>query len=445
MSTFSGTRSDGVLDIDSVLVQEANRIGADIHAENVHTSPWMDLIPKGNFPEGMGYRLQSLIYERALPTNAAQDTIGLTWGDFAGPSGFKSGQDHSASVTGTAGLLNDSVSDYHGPLANADAGGGADTGPSRIDWQKRLEPYSLKRATVWSPEINVDDLRFAAHRNEQLSASFDALAEGVRYGWEERYRDEYQRICNFVVECIASTNASLTAIAAGAGSTDDKFDNGIPGTTLNIGNGVLDKIYNALVRGGAGKKAYGMENGRPIFGLVLSSEASYTLMTESNIRTDVNESSRVDELLAPLGVSKGFRGFYHIIDDLAPRYRVASSDTGYTNGDFFRVEPYTISSNVIIPNSAYEAVTAKFEVAFVLHKEVMEALIPNPVSGASGVTFDPVDYSGKFHWVNIKSVDLNPLGTVGNFLGVLASATKPLKTKFGYAIIYDRTHATAAA
>ena len=168
MSTFSGARTDGVMDIDSVLVQEANRIGADIHAENVHTSPWLDLIPKGNFPEGMGYRLQSLIYERALPTNAAQDTIGLSWGDFAGPSGFKSGQDHSGQVTGTAGLLNDSVSDYHGPLANADSGGDANTVPSRIDWQKRLEPYSLKRATVLSPEINVDDLRFAAHRSEQL-------------------------------------------------------------------------------------------------------------------------------------------------------------------------------------------------------------------------------------------------------------------------------------
>ena len=446
MSTFSGARTDGVMDIDSVLVQEANRIGADIHAENVHTSPWLDLIPKGNFPEGMGYRLQSLIYERALPTNAAQDTIGLSWGDFAGPSGFKSGQDHSGQVTGTAGLLNDSVSDYHGPLANADSGGDANTGPSRIDWQKRLEPYSLKRATVWSPEINVDDLRFAAHRSEQLSASFDALAEGVRYGWEERYRDEYQRVCNFAIECKAATDVTRTSLSGGAGTTADKFDNGVPDSTLNIGNGVLDKIYNAMIRAGGGKKAYGMENGRPVFALVLSSEASYTLMTESNIRTDVNESSRVDELLAPLGVSKGFRGFYHIIDDLAPRYRLATGgDTGYSSGDFFRVEPYTISSNVIVPNSAYEAATAKFEVAFVLHKEVMESLIPNHVSGSNGVTFDPVDYSGKFHWVNIKSVDLNPLGTVGNFLGVLASATKPLKTKFGYAIIFDRTNATAAA
>ena len=58
MSTFSGTRTDGLDQINAVLEQEANRIGSDIHAENVHISPWLDLIPKGTFPEGMGYRLQ---------------------------------------------------------------------------------------------------------------------------------------------------------------------------------------------------------------------------------------------------------------------------------------------------------------------------------------------------------------------------------------------------
>ena len=445
MSTFSGTRTTGLADIDAVLVQEANRIGSDIHAENVHTSPWIDLIPKGSFPEGMGYRLQSLIYERALPTNSAQNAIGLTWGDFAGPSGLQSGQDNSGQVSGTSGLLNDTVTDFHGPLANDATGGAASTNPSRIDWQKRLEPYSLKRAVVWSPEINVDDLRFAAHRAEQLSASFDALAEGVRYGWEERYRDEYQRVVYHVVECLtAGTNVAQASVTGG--DATDRFDNGVPGGTLaNISNAILDRIYNALVRGGAAKNSWGLENGRPQFALISSSTASYTLQTESGIRTDFRESSRVDELLAPLGVSKGFRGFYHIIDDLAPRYRVASSDAGYTNGDYLRVEPYTISSGVIVPNSAYEEVTAKYEVAHVLHKDVMQSLIPNPISSQQGLTFDPVDYSGKFHWVNIKSVDLNPLGTIGNFLGVLASATKPLKTRFGYALIYDRTSATAAA
>lgn len=445
MSTFSGTRTDGLEEINAVLTQEANRIGSDIHQENVHVSPWLDLIPKGKFPEGMGYRLQSLIYERSLPTNAAGDTIGLTWGDFAGPSSNVSGQDHSAQVSGSAALLNDSVSDFHGPLANDAQGSSATTNPSRVDWRKRLEPYSLKRATVWSPEINVDDLRFAAHTSEQLSASFEALAEAVRYGWEERYRDEYQRVVHHVVECLASgTNISATSVTGA--DADDRFENGAPaGTIVNISHAVLDRIYNALNRAGAGKDAWGRSGAQAIYGLVISSEGSRTLETESEFRQDLRDSSKVDSLLEPLGVSKSIRGFYHIIDDLAPRYRAASSDAGYTDGDYLRVEPYDFDSGIIVPNSAYEAATAKYEVAFVLHKKVMESLIPNPVANQQGLTFDPVDYSGKFHWVNIKSIDLNPLGTIGNFLGVLASATKPLKTRFGYAIIYDRLSSTAAA
>lgn len=442
MSTFTGERTDFTGDIDNVLIHEADRIGYDIHRENVHTSPWIDLTPKGVFPEGMGYRMQSLIYERSLPTNAAGDTLGLTWGDFTASS-LVTGRDNSVQVQGANGLLNGSTVDTLGPLNNQSAGG-ADVPPAHIDWQKRLEPYSLQRATVQSPEINVEELRFAAHQQEQLTAAFDALAEGVRYSWEERYRDEYQRVARQVVECLsAGTDVSQTTVTGGDAS--DRFDNGVPNANVaNISNAVLDRIYNKLVRSGGGRNPWGRENGRPVFGLVCSSEASYQLMTESEIRTDVRESSRVDELLAPLGVMKGFRGFYHIVDDLAPRYRAADGDAGYTAGDYVRIEPFTIASNVVVPNGEYESTDAKYEVAYVLHKEVMCSLIPNPVAGVKDAKFDPVDYSGKFHWLNIKSVDLNPLGTVGHFLGVLASATKPLKTQFGFALIYDRTSTTAA-
>lgn len=443
MPTFSGDRTDYTGDIDAVLIAEADRIGSDIYAENVHTSPWIDLTPKGQFPDGMGHRMQSLIYERSLPTNAAGTSLGLTWGDF-NASALASGNDNSGQVSGANGLINGSIVDTVGPLNNQTAGG-ANVPPSRISWQKRLEPYTLKRATVESPEINVEDLRFSAYQNEQLTAAFDALAEGVRYSWEERYRDEYQRVCYHAVECLsAGTNISQTSVTGG--DAEDRFDNGAPNANVaNLSNGVLDKIYNKLTRSGAGKNAWGRENGRPVYGLICSSEASYRLMTESEIRTDVRESSKVDDLLAPLGISKGFRGFYHIVDDLAPRYRVAASDSGYTNGDYVRVEPYTIAGQTIVPNSEYEADSAKFEVAFVLHKDVMCSLIPNPHPGAKEAKFDPIDYSGKFHWLNIKSVDLNPLGSVGHFLGVLASATKPVKTRFGFAIIYDRTSTTSAA
>ena len=74
----------------------------------------------------------------------------------------------------------------------------------------------------------------------------------------------------------------------------------------------------------------------------------------------------------------------------------------------------------------------------------MESQIPSPNVGGPGVTFDPVDYKGKFGWYNIQDEILNPDKTVGFFRGILASASKPIKTEFGYVILFDRTSATPA-
>ena len=55
--------------INTILAEEANRIGNDVHQRMMHTSPWIDLIKKSAFPDGMGYQLTTLIYDRTLPTS----------------------------------------------------------------------------------------------------------------------------------------------------------------------------------------------------------------------------------------------------------------------------------------------------------------------------------------------------------------------------------------
>ena len=106
------------------------------------------------------------------------------------------------------------------------------------------------------------------------------------------------------------------------------------------------------------------------------------------------------------------------------------------------IPPYSVDGGKATPNGDYES--AEYEVAFILHPEVCEAQIPNPLSGGNGLSFDPVNYRGKFDWKNIANEVTNPDGTVGFFRGVLASATKPIKTEFGYAIIFKRTSSTPA-
>lgn len=444
MAGSFNTGTTAVAVINDILTQEANRIGSDIYKDTLHTSPWTTLIKQSAFPDSMGYQMQTLIYDRALPlksgTLASSPIIGLNWNalsaNFAANtnSGFSTGQ--SLDLVGPSG----------------DSGGSASK--STVDFTRRLKAYSLSRAVVESPRLNIEDLRFAAYRTEQLRAIMDLLKEVTRNSWENRYRDEFDKLALNIVLCkssgttpdaTAANEGKQTWAATGAAASTSKagdVDAGTDGADIdaNISNKILDRIYFQLVRGGAGSKSYGRENGRPVFALIASSEASYALQTEAGFRDDVRyNSSKVSDLIAPLGVEKAFRGFYHLIDDLAPRL----SFNGTTDA-FERVEPYTVTGGIVIPNPSYES--AEFEVAYVMTDEVMEALVPNPLSsGGAGVNFNPINYKGDFKWTNIPDVELNPDGSIGFFRGILASASKPIKTAFGYSIVFKRTTSVPAA
>ena len=327
--------------------------------------------------------------------------------------------------------------------------GEASTDVNLIDFTKTLKSYSLERAIIESPRISVEELLFAAHRTEQLRAIMDILKDATRNIWEQRYREQYGTQCDNIVYCKTASSTTQTGIegtALNAIDVDlgDGSDDGTLDVTANISNKIMDDIYFKLVRAGAGVNAYGRENGRPVFSVVLSSEASYQLQTEAGFRDDVRyNSAKVSELIAPLGVEKSCRGFYHLCDDLAPRFSGFDTSTDLLT----EVLPYkhdtTSDAEKIITNTAYE--TADYEAAFVLVDNVMESLIPAPITNANGLSFDPVNYKGDFKWTNIPDVTLNPDRTIGFFRGILASASKPIKTNFGYVVLFKRYSSTPAA
>jgi len=440
--------STGLDNINTLLAEEANRIGSDIYKATLHTSPWMDLIKKSAFPDEMGYQLTSLVYDRSIPhTNDNGSSAGVLWQDVAVAQASANAFGTTSKVLGEQNI-EDAVTDFQGGR-----GASGTTNRAYVQFSKKMKQYNLKKASIESPNIGLDDLRFAAQRQSQLSAIMDLMAESTRYTWENRYRDEFDRLSANVVPCLSASTKILSTIDADTDSTaDDLFEgknvadldfatsgagNSDVTPSANISNAVLDKIYYSLIRKGAGNNAYGRENGRPVFALVCSSEASYQLQTEAGFRDDVRyNAAKVSDLIAPLGIEKSFRGFYHLVDDLAPRFSISGSTTT-------RVDPYTISGGITSVNGSYD--DAEYEVAYVLHPEVMESQIPNPFTGGNGISFDATQYTGDFKWLNIPDRNTNPDGSIGFFRGVLASASKPIKTDFGYAIIFKRTSSTPAA
>ena len=430
----------GLTAINTILAEEANRIGQDIYKRTIHTSPWMDLIKQSAFPDGMGYQLTTLVYDRTIPTQTAGGSdAGVRWTAL----GTVNGSANSFNTSSQDQLLKDAATNVQGARGT----GGSTDNRSYVQFSKQLKNYSIQRAVIESPRISLEDLRFAAYRQEQLRAIMDLMTESSRYTWENRYRDEYDKTSANYILCKATGTAIVSTSKEGKNTFDnggtlgtDYVDFGASGDLpdANVSNKIFDNVYFQLVRKGAASESYGKENGRPVFAVVLSSEASYALQTEAGFRDDVRyNNAKVSELIAPLGVEKSFRGFYHLIDDLAPRF----TDAG--NGAFTRVQPYTVASGITSYNTSYD--TAGYEAAYVIHPQVMESQIPNPFSGSNGLTFNPLNYRGDFKWTNIADEVKNPDGTNGFFRGILASATKPIKTEFGYAILFKRTSTTPAA
>lgn len=97
-----------------------------------------------------------------------------------------------------------------------------------------------------------------------------------------------------------------------------------------------------------------------------------------------------------------------------------------------------------VENTSYN--TAPYEMSFILHPEVMEALTRNSTTSlGNGTKFDPTTAIGDFKFQNIPNEATNPDGTFGYFRGILEFASKPWKTQYGWAIMHRRPDPTVLA
>jgi hypothetical protein len=343
-------------------------ISSDIYRRSVDTSVWLKLIQQEAWPEGMGDTISVLTYERTLPTtNNVWSTLSV------------------------------------------DVAGGASTAfvpqATRIEVAQTLRSYGLQKTAVESMNILMEDALFSFRMQEQLKSIYDNLVDNVAYLWQKRYRDEYRRLCGHKV-IAAYTNSGILWDTAGADyPTDILATTGSGGVNLatraneNIGTltqGLLNVLYLQLIREGGGNKPMGRENGRPIFTLVCSPEASDGLIRlNAGTRDDFRYSSSVNELLKPLGVERSFRGFYHLNDVQVPRYNLVLAAPTITT---LRVDSFdavsrtgvitttgTASLDYLVPGQKFNVTTATANQGGLVTKGVI--LSKSGAQGAGTFTF----------------------------------------------------------
>jgi len=452
------------LNIEQVLINEANRIGPDIYRKTLNTSPWLKLVKKDVWPDEMGDTVRVLTYERSLPSNS------LNWSQISVDGVFS----RDGSYPNNTSVISSNSAANILPSAQ------------RIEFAQTLRAYNLTHTAIESPKLSVNDLRFSLKRKEQLSNIFAILQENTSYAWQDRYRDEYVRIAQNKINAVGSSGALVQNVG------DGSVFNSATLPTLPLTQGILDRVYMKLIRDGAGNNPLDRENARPVFGAIISSEASRNLIaTSTDIRQDYRWSDSKNELLAPLGISRSYAGFFHLVDDWLPRHDAVTitsanagattltvtanslavgdqlSGTGIAHGTFVvavptsttvtlsaattattgtrvyvRRLPYkavaTTQGNKFDINPAYEA--AEFEDSIVFHQDVFTNLVPKPITSAgSNVTFDAVSYMGDFKWKNIPHATENPDGTIGFFRAVLSAGSKPIRPEWGTVIRAKRS------
>lgn len=383
-----------MLNVEQLLIQQEDMIGPDIYRRTVDTSGWLKLVPQERWPDGMGEEIKVLTFERSL----AADTD--TW----------------STLTANDGTDNNCV-----PPATV------------VNFAQRFRTFNLAAKAVESPPICVNDVRVAFQFKEQLRNMYDILVENVAYMWKQRHRGEYVRLAEHKV------------VAAMNGTTlyDASTDYNGQAATSKLTQGILDWARMRLIRDGAGAAAAGRENGAPVFTLICSPETSYDIIRQN--ADDIKyTTAKVNELYAPLGVERSYRGFYHVVDTFPRRFEL-------TDGAYVEVKPYVANTDLdeadqeaavekgdhYVINPEYE--TATYEESIIFIKDVYHAMVPGTITSPGGnVTFDPQQYRGEFKWRNIIDRTDNPDGTWGFFRGILQCGSKPIHPQWGYGIIHLR-------
>lgn len=371
--------------ISSQLAIESGRIGKKIYRETVDTSPWLKLIKKETWPDGMGYNISVQLYNRSFTTTVPD------WTPMTGPTGSGSG------------ICLDT--------------------PDQLTSGSTLTTYGLEMKNLRSDPFCAEFLRFDFEVEEQLKNVLENFRDNVRIYWADFHRTHYTSVCQNKVIANGSLSSGTTSFPAPTGDVSP------------LTFGMLKVIYRQLILKGGGTNPLGREGGGPAFGLVTGMETIEQLIHDNAaIVQDINFSSQANSLLAPLGVDRTYRGWYFIQDDFPKRW-------DYVDGAWLERWPFSDSVAVTFGTStpvSTEYEEAEYEDAYVIHPETAVMMVPQPITSFGSLTkFNPVDYMGMFKWSNFESED-NLWGQIGTYIARLAAGYKPVRPNLGYVIRHKR-------
>lgn len=361
------------------------QMAAETYSLKFGEDPWLTFPEQVPFPVGQGNTINTMVGQRTRPTSDQ------AWAAV----GTSNGEDYNSCV---------------GPRV-------------QVPWAYDLVQASLFQKTLESGWFCYTDLMTAWNAREQIRLYSTQFQDNVRDQISRYFRDSFQTYAQHKV--VATT---------GLPEDDSDFPSVYP--TSNLTNGILQTLRQRIKRDGAHGDGTSDVRG-PIYTLISDDETIDSLIKDNEaIRQDFRWSSRVNELLGPLGSVREYGGFYYKATPFPRRYNRDGSG-GFVEVPYYSQEAATSGTKAEV-NPAWEA--AEFTVSYIwANRDVIKFMNPpGRMDFGSGVVFDVQKYRGEFTFFNEKDYTCNPHGNMGKWMAQLMFAPQPIQSRWGYAIIHLR-------
>lgn len=385
-------------------------LAQDVYKRASYRSMWMNMIERGEYPQGTG------LTQTSYTTGPIEPTAAEEW----------------SAIT----------------LATGSNGGACTTTYSAIDVGFDATTWSPEKFALKGPQLCKDDLVFDHRVEAFLRVYLEKLAIRAQRTWETRFESLYSK---FALKAVADSSfTTVPTIPAGVNQLP-WIQTGSVGQALNqatseLTQEMLDVAAATLIRNGAtspdtaGYISYSSDG--PVFPLYIGIEASQRIAQNNTaFRSDLNYadmgSGEGSILLKRIGANRIIKNFRHVPNITPPRF-------SYAGGKYTLVQPFVSSAGT--KGSTWTVnptwTTSAYEGAFVVTPFVFKSHVVRPVNRVGDLSWMPTSYTGDWQWVTggyrLDEACVDPLSKLGRHYAEFVHAPEPIFTNQGYLIIFRR-------
>lgn len=295
--------------------------------------------------------------------------------------------------------------------------------------------YSLQTIAFESEVLCATDLDFGpnglAGTAQMIANYYKNLELNVRTFWEDWYRIENLSIIQNKVSTLADDLSDTV--------TDTNADfSGVDAPTDQINWKHLDPLWDLALNTGMSELSPVTSAGMPAFFLVASPHTKRKLFQyDTLVRDTVNwqTGDAALENFKAMGIDTAINGFIPIVDPRPIRYAADKTTKIYP---FVNVA--TTAGVKWQANPDYKPVAqgglAVYEVVTIMCNNIWECRPRQTGLGnIGGASFNPINYTGEWRWINNKDNDVNKLGNKGYFRADIQVAGKPIFPEYGFQVL----------